>query len=40
MNKFDKFFNLLMEDLNPEQKKLTDRFTELRAKNLSFRSGF
>jgi hypothetical protein len=36
MNKFDKIYHLLMEDLNPEQKELTDKYANKRNKTLSF----
>jgi hypothetical protein len=36
MNIFDNTFRLLMEDLNPEQKHITDRYARERNKTLSF----
>ena len=36
MNIFDNTFKLLMEDLNPEQKHITDRYARERNKTLSF----
>jgi len=36
MNKFDKIYNLLMEDLNPEQIALTDEYVNKRKDTLSF----
>ena len=38
MNIFDKTFKLLMEDLNPQQKALTDSYTNKRKKTLTFRT--
>ena len=35
-NSFNKIYNLLMEDLNPEQKELTDKYAVLRDSKLSF----
>ena len=36
MNKFDKIYNLLMEDLNPEQQHITRLYAGKRNKTLSF----
>lgn len=38
MNTFNKIFNLLMEELNADQKAVTDTYAKQRAVNLSFRS--
>jgi hypothetical protein len=36
MNKFDKIYHLLMEDLTPEQMELTDKYANKRKDTLSF----
>lgn len=35
-NRFDKFYNIIMEELNPEQKRLTRLYAADRKKSLSF----
>jgi hypothetical protein len=37
MNKFNKLFNIIMEELTPQQKQKVDNYTAKRSKTLSFR---
>jgi hypothetical protein len=36
-NKFNKLFNIIMEELTPQQKEKVDKYTAKRNKTLSFR---
>ena len=36
-NKFNKLFNIIMEELTPQQKETVDKYTAKRNKTLSFR---
>jgi hypothetical protein len=38
MLKFDRFYNLIFEELTDRQKELTNKFTAKRNKTLTFRS--